>query len=325
MPAIIDRKIIIVGATGRVGREMLSILYERGGHHNSVSCAASANSKGKFLQYGSTNIVVNDLRDIDFSKYDIALFSAGSSVSSEYAVVAASEKCIVIDNTSYFRMMDDVSLIIPEVNFIDYQRSKNKYIIANPNCSTIQMVMVLKPLHDLFGLSEVVISTYQSVSGAGQNGVNELERQMLDSHDKPSCFSKRIVGNVLPQIGRVNDSGYTNEEEKMMNETQKILGIKLKITATCVRVPVFVGHSISVVATFKNNVNLDNAIDAINRFPGVRIVDNATPVECANKDDVFVSRIRVHPDDRDTLSFWCASDNLRKGAALNSVQIAEMI
>jgi aspartate-semialdehyde dehydrogenase len=327
-----DKKIIVVGATGRVGREMLSILHERKIPHNNIGCAASSRSAGSYIAYGKEDqIIVQDINSVDFSKYEIGLFSAGSEVSRIYAVKAAESKCVVIDNTSYFRMHDDISLIVPEINPEDYHRHTNKYIIANPNCSTIQMVMVLKPLHDAFGLKEVVASTYQAVSGAGQKGVEELHWQIKNlENTPPSHFKKQIAFNVIPQIDVFTESLYTKEEEKMMNETRKILHLpKLDITATCVRVPVDIGHSISVHAKFEKNVDILVAKEEIARFSGITIIDDpekyeyVTPIESVSKNEVYVSRIRKHQTIGNALSFWCVSDNLRKGAALNSVQIAE--
>jgi aspartate-semialdehyde dehydrogenase len=331
---LLDKKIIVVGATGRVGREILSILYERGVPYKNIGCAASTKSAGSHVQYGENEkIIVQDIADVDFSGYEIGIFSAGSEVSRVYAIKAAENKCIVVDNTSYFRMHDDVSLIVPEANPEDYYTYTNKYIIANPNCSTIQMVMVLKPLHDAFGLKEVVVSTYQAVSGAGQKGVEELRAQ-IDSleNSPPQHFKKQIAFNVIPQIDEFSKSLYTREEEKMMNETRKILHIpSLEITATCVRVPVYVGHSVSVFAKFEEKVDILRAREEVSKFPGVTLIDDpdvygyTTPIECAHKNEVFVSRLRMHPKTKLALSFWCVSDNLRKGAALNSVQITEIV
>jgi aspartate-semialdehyde dehydrogenase len=230
-------------------------------------------------------------------------------------------------------MHDDISLIVPEINPEDYYKHTNKYIIANPNCSTIQMVMILKPLHDAFGLKEVVVSTYQAVSGAGQKGVEELQGQVKNLEDTPSNhFKKQIAFNVIPQIDVFTESLYTKEEEKMMNETRKILHIpELDITATCVRVPVYVGHSIAVCAKFEKNVDIFKAKEEIAKFPGVTVVDDTekceyiTPLESAHTNEVYVSRIRKHQTIENAMSFWCVSDNIRKGAALNSIQIAEKV
>jgi aspartate-semialdehyde dehydrogenase len=254
-------------------------------------------------------------------------------VSAVYVPLAAEAGCVAIDNSSYFRNHDDVPLIVPEVNMEDVERYDNKRIIANPNCSTIQVVMVLKPLHDMFGLKELVMSTYQATSGAGQMAVSELLEQtgsvLAGMVAKPQQFRRQIAFNVIPQIDDFTELGYTKEELKMMNETKKILGIQdISITTTCVRVPVVTGHSVSVFAKFTENVNLANAVAAIGAFPGVNVVDDnttytyATPADVAGGNDVLVSRIRAHPNIMNALSFWCVSDNLRKGAALNAVQIA---
>ena len=330
-----NSRIIVVGATGRVGREMLSVLREFGVLSANVSAAASERSDGMTLEYGEAGIRVQNLADVDFSKYDLALFSAGGDVSARYAPVAAEHGCTVIDNTSFFRMHDDVPLIIPEVNFGDLRRY-NSRIIANPNCSTIQMVVALKPLHDLFRLHEVVISTYQSTSGAGQKGVDELLLQskqvMENGQTEPLHFKRQIAFNVIPQVDKFTPSLYTKEELKMMNETKKILDLpELNITATCVRVPVVVGHAVSVFARFINPVDLQEARQALSNFPGVSVVDDpenyeyATPLDAASKNDVFVSRLRTHPTIVNALNFWCVADNVRKGAALNAVQIANRL
>ena len=327
-----DKKFLVVGATGRVGREMLKVLSEFSVPVENIAAVASERSAGSFLDYLDSKIKVQNLAEVDFSKYDIGLFSAGGSVSEIYAPKAASQGCIVIDNTSFFRMRDDVPLIVPEINFSDLKKYNSK-IISNPNCSTIQMVMVLKPLHDVFGLKEVVASTYQATSGAGQKGVDELllqtEQIMRNQPILPNHFKRQIAFNLIPQIDSFTDSLYTKEELKMMNETKKILGLfDIDITATCVRVPVVVGHAVSVFAKFAKKVDLKTTIDCLNNFEGVSIIDNpddfefVTPIDSASKNDVFVSRIRKHPTIDNALSFWCVADNVRKGAALNAVQIA---
>ncbi|MDR0744524.1 MAG: aspartate-semialdehyde dehydrogenase [Holosporales bacterium] len=332
-----SRKIIIIGATGRVGREMLSILSEEKIPQDNVFACASSLSEGVLLSIGNySKLKVQVLENVDFSKYHIALFSAGSKVSQLYVSKAAKAGCLIIDNTSYFRMHADIPLIIPEVNFEDIERYRNKMIISNPNCSTIQMVMALKPLHDLFGLKEVVVSTYQSTSGAGQKGVSELLEQTKEILNNkpifPKQFKKQIAFNVIPQIDEFTDSFYTKEELKMMNETKKILRIcDLAITATCVRVPVLIGHSVSVYADFEKEINLNEAIQALSEFKGVQVIQNseqyeyATAIDCEHKNDVFISRIRKHPEKSTALTFWCVCDNLRKGAALNAIQIAKRI
>ena len=331
-----NKKFVVVGATGRVGREMLKVLHEFGVPAENVSAAASEKSAGMYLQYDDkSEIKVQNLEEVNFSKYDIGLFSAGGAISERFAPIAASRGCIVIDNTSYFRMHDDIPLIVPEINFADLKKY-NSGIISNPNCSTIQMVMALKPLHDAFGLKEVVASTYQATSGAGQKGFDELllqTKQIMDGQPvEPHHFKRQIAFNLIPQIDVFTDSLYTKEEIKMMNETKKILELhNIDITATCVRVPVFVGHAVSVFAKFEKPVDLREATDALRKFDGVKVMDNpemyefATPIDAASKNDVFVSRIRKHPTIDKALSFWCVADNVRKGAALNAVQIAKKL
>lgn len=334
--SIFEKNIIVVGVTGRVGREMLSILNEENIPAQNISGAASPRSAGSFVIYGNSQIEVQNLENVDFSKYDIALFSAGSEVSKKYAPIAASKGAIVIDNTSFFRMEKDIPLIVPEINFSDIEKYENKKIIANPNCSTIQMVMALKPLYDKFKLKEVVVSTYQATSGAGQKGVEELITQtsqlLKNEKIEPNHFKKQIAFNVIPQIDSFTDSLYTKEEIKMMNETRKILGDNnIDITATCVRVPVVTGHSVSVFAKFENDVDLNEAIESLQNFEGIVVYDDpenyeySTPIDAAHKNEVFVSRIRKHPTQKNVLTFWCVSDNLRKGAALNAVQIAKKL
>ncbi|MDR0942806.1 MAG: aspartate-semialdehyde dehydrogenase [Holosporales bacterium] len=331
-----NKKIIVVGATGKVGREILSILREENIPAQNIAAAASYRSKGSLLDYSNSKIEVSDLDDVDFASYDIAIFSAGGEVSKKYVPIATKAGCVAIDNTSYFRMDKTVPLVVPEINFSDIEKYENKKIIANPNCSTIQTVMVLKPLHDIFGLKEAVISTYQSVSGAGQKGVAELLSQTQDllsrNSIEPHYFKKQIAFNIIPQIDVFTDSLYTKEELKMMNETKKILGIdNIEITATCARVPVFVGHAVSVFAKFHKTVDLKKAVAGIENFNGVKIMDDpknyeyATPLDAASKNEVFVSRIRKHPTTDNAISFWCVCDNLRKGAALNAVQIAKRL
>lgn len=331
-----NKKIIIVGATGRVGREMFSILNEIGVSSENVFAAASEKSEGLDIEYGSSKIKVQNLEKVDFSRYDIGLFSAGGTVSEKYAPIAAENGCVVIDNTSHFRMNDEIPLIVPEINFDDLKNYNSK-IISNPNCSTIQMVMALKPLHDEFGgLKEVVVSTYQATSGAGQKGVDELihqTKQVINNEPiNSNHFKKQIAFNLIPQIDVFTDSLYTKEELKMMNETKKILNLNdIDITATCVRVPVIVGHAVSVFAKFEKKVDLKKAINVLKKFDGISVIDNpekyefSTPIEAASKNDVFVSRIRKHPTIDNAINFWCVSDNVRKGAALNAIQIAKRL
>ncbi|MDR0630872.1 MAG: aspartate-semialdehyde dehydrogenase [Holosporales bacterium] len=330
MSMLKDKKIIVVGATGKVGREMFLVLQELGLPSNAIFAAASCRSAGKMLTYLDKQIEVYDLEYIDFSKYDIALFSAGSEISKTFAPKAVQQGCIVIDNTSYFRMHEDVPLIVPEINFNDLKKYKNPNIIANPNCSTIQMVLALKPLHDAFGLKEVIVSTYQSVSGAGQKGIEELmdqtEQCLNNDNIEPVHFKKQIAFNIIPQIDDFTDSLYTKEELKMMNETRKILDLEhLDITATCVRVPVMIGHSISIFLCFETKVDIKIANKELNRFKGIELIEGmeyVTPIEIPGKNQVFISRVRKHPTLPNALSLWCVADNLRKGAALNAVQIA---
>ena len=330
-----NQNILVVGATGRVGREMLSILQEIGVPAQNIGVVASERSVGQTILYGKNSLEVKDINSINFSEYDYALFSAGSAVSAKYAPKMAESGCIVVDNTSFFRMKEDIPLIVPEINF-DYLERYNSKIISNPNCSTIQMVMVLKPLHDTFGLQEVVVSTYQATSGAGQKGVDELmEQTELVLHGKTATshhFKRQIAFNIIPQIDEFSSSGYTKEELKMMNETKKILDKSdIIITATCVRVPVIVGHAVSVFAQFDKPVDIQLAYQVLSNFPGVKIIDNperyeyATPIDCASKNDVYVSRLRKHPDMENALSFWCVADNVRKGAALNAIQIVQRL
>ncbi|MBQ8650999.1 MAG: aspartate-semialdehyde dehydrogenase [Alphaproteobacteria bacterium] len=330
-----NKKIIIVGATGRVGNEMLSILDERNIPYKNIAIAASSKSEGKQINYMNHTLTVQNVCNVDFSKYDIALFSAGGEVSKQYAPIASDNGCIVIDNTSYFRMHNDIPLIVPEINISSLSRYNSK-IISNPNCSTIQMVMPLKSLHDEFILEEVVVSTYQAVAGAGQKGIDELLEQtpkVLSNKDiEPNHFKKQIAFNVIPQIDTFSENGYTKEELKMMNETRKILELPdITISATCVRVPVLIGHACSVTATFRSDLNIKKAYEALSNFKGLKVIDDpdnyvfATPIDSAGKDAVLVSRLRIHPDKKNTISFWCVADNLRKGAALNAIQIAERL
>lgn len=403
-----NKKLVIVGVTGLVGREMLKILESIDFPFDNIDGCASCNSAGKLLNYKDKQLIVKDIKSINFKNYNIALFSAGSEVSKVYAPIAVENGCTVIDNTSYFRMNNDVPLVVPEININSINSAK---LIANPNCSTIQMVMPLKPLHDAFGLRELVISTYQASGGAGQKGINALlneTRKILNNNilninnelkilneikeilnnnifntdnalevlskikevlnnneqyqnsnenifntndelkvlnkineivdnnisykDNNSPFNKQLAFNVIPQIDRFDALDYTKEEWKMINETKKILELQnIDVTATCVRVPVIRGHAVSVFAKFNKTVDINIVKEVLNNFDGVTIIDDpynqvyATPIDCANKDDVFVSRIRNHPTIDNGLSFWCVSDNVRKGAALNAIQIASLL
>jgi len=329
------RKIAVVGATGNVGREILNILAERNFPADEIIALASVNSIGKKVSYGDKNLDVQVLENYDFTGTKIALFSPGGKVSAIHAPRAAAQGCVVIDNTSHFRMDPNVPLIVPEVNpeaIADYKKSN---IIANPNCSTIQMVVALKPLHNLAKIKRVVVSTYQSVSGAGKEAMDELfnstkkiyENQFL----QPQKFSRRIAFNVIPQIDSFMDDGFTKEEWKMRVETKKILDEKIEVVATCVRVPVFVSHSESVNIEFEKPISTQEARRALEKSDGILVVDNPkegqfiTPIESAAKDAVFVSRLRKDPSVENGLSMWIVSDNLRKGAALNAVQIAELL
>lgn len=327
-------KVAVVGATGNVGREMLKILAEREFPAAEVVALASAKSKGKDISFGNTEILKSQvLDDYDFKGTDIALFSPGASVSKVHAPRAAQAGCVVIDNTSYFRMEKDIPLVVPEVNASALKNFRNRNIIANPNCSTMQMVVALKPLHDFAKIKRVVVSTYQSVSGAGKEGMDELYDQtralfMNDNKDAKK-FTKRIAFNVIPHIDVFMEDGSTKEEWKMIEETKKILDPSIQVSATCVRVPVFVGHSESINVEFERPISVEEAHNILEDAPGVVVVDKRenggyeTPVEATGEDAVFVSRIRKDPSVKNGLNLWVVSDNLRKGAALNAVQIAE--
>lgn len=326
-------KVAIAGATGNVGRAMLDILSERKFPADEVIPLASRRSLGVEVSYGERTLKVKALEHHDFSDTDICLMSAGSSVSKEWSPKIAAKGCVVIDNSSCWRYDDEVPLIVPEVNgdaIVDY---KKKGIIANPNCSTAQMVVVLKPLHDRARIRRVVVSTYQSVSGAGKEGMDELERQTKGvygfSEVPPAKFTKRITFNVIPHIDVFMEDGYTKEEWKMLAETRKILDPNIAVTATCVRVPVFVGHSEAINLEFENPITPDEARNILRDAPGVQVIDKrenggyVTPIEAAGEDATYVSRIREDKTVKNGLVLWCVSDNLRKGAALNAVQIAE--
>ena len=330
-------RIVVVGATGNVGREILNVLAERQFPLDEVAAVASSRSTGDVIDFGDSGkeLKVQNIEHFDFSDWDIALFAAGSAVSKVYAPIAANAGCTVIDNSSYFRMDPDVPLIVPEVNpeAIDGYRAKN--IIANPNCSTAQMVVALKPLHDAAIIKRVVVSTYQSVSGAGKAGMDELFEQsrniFVGDSNEPRKFTKQIAFNVIPHIDEFLDDGSTKEEWKMVVETKKILDSSIKVSATCVRVPVFVGHSESVNIEFENEISAEQAQSILRESPGVMLIDKredggyVTPVECVGDYATFVSRVREDPTVDNGLSIWVVSDNLRKGAALNAVQIAELL
>ncbi|GAN80294.1 aspartate-semialdehyde dehydrogenase [Acidocella aminolytica] len=329
-------KVAVVGATGAVGREILKTLAQRNFPVSEVAALASGRSAGQEVSFGDDKVLkVQNLETFDFTGWDIALFSPGASVSAVHAPRAGAAGCVVIDNTSQFRMDPDVPLVVPEVNPQDVAKFAKKNIIANPNCSTIQMVVALKPLHDRFKLKRVVVSTYQSVSGAGKEGMDELYNNtkvsFVNEKGKAQVFQKDIAFNCIPQIDVFMDDGATKEEWKMAVETKKILDPNVPVIATCVRVPVFVGHSEAVYAEFENPVTVKEARDVLAKAPGIVVEDQhvpggyITPIECVGEDATFVSRIRKDPTVENGLAFWCVSDNLRKGAALNAVQIAEVV
>ncbi|MBO0710133.1 MAG: aspartate-semialdehyde dehydrogenase [Acetobacteraceae bacterium] len=329
-------RVAVVGATGAVGREMLKTLAERNFPATEVAAVASGRSVGMEVSFGERAVLrVQGLDRFDFSGWDIALFSPGASVSAVHAPRAAAAGCVVIDNTSQFRMEPDVPLVVPEVNPQAIGRYTKRGIIANPNCSTIQMVVALKPLHDRFGIRRVVVATYQSVSGAGKEGMDELFSQtkasFVNDPIKPEQFTKEIAFNCIPHIDKFMDDGSTKEEWKMVVETRKILDPDIRVFATCVRVPVFIGHAEAVNVEFERAVTVGEARAVLREAPGVTVMDTRedggyiTPAECAGEDPVFVSRVRKDPTVENGLAFWCVSDNLRKGAALNAVQIAEAL
>lgn len=330
-------RVAVVGATGNVGREMLNILAERQFPLDEVAAVASARSTGDIIDFGDSGqeLKVKNLEHFDFSGWDIALFAAGSEVSKVHAPRAAHAGCTVIDNSSLFRMDPDVPLIVPEVNAEAIAGYAKKNIIANPNCSTAQLVVALKPLHDAAKIKRVVVATYQSVSGAGKEGMDELFEQsrniFVGDPNEPKKFTKQIAFNVIPHIDSFLDDGSTKEEWKMVVETKKILDPSIKLTATCVRVPVFVGHSEAVNIEFENEISADEARDILREAPGVMVVDKrepggyVTPVEAVGEYATYVSRIREDSTVENGLSLWVVSDNLRKGAALNAVQIAELL
>jgi aspartate-semialdehyde dehydrogenase len=329
-------KIAVIGATGNVGREMLTILAECEFPADEVIALASENSVGREVSFGEDDVLqVQDLARFDFRGVDIVLSSPGAKVSATFAPKAAAAGCVVIDNTSHFRMDPDVPLVVPEVNPDALAGYGRKNIVANPNCSTIQMVVALKPLHDLARIRRVVVSTYQSVSGAGRDAMDELFNQTRAIYVNDPLvherFTKQIAFNVIPHIDAFMEDGMTKEEWKMMVETKKILDSKISVTATCVRVPVFIGHAESINVEFENPITADEARDALREAPGVTVIDHradegyVTPVECAGDDPVFVSRIREDFTVENGLNLWVVGDNLRKGAALNAVQIAELL
>lgn len=329
-------KVAVAGATGNVGRELLQILAEREFPADEVYALASPKSVGREVSFGENRVLkVQDLAAFDFKGVDFGLFSPGAGVSAEHAPRAAAAGCVVIDNTSRFRMEPDVPLVVPEVNPAALDRHAKRNIVANPNCSTIQMVVALKPLHDLARIRRVVVATYQSVSGGGKAAMDELFNQTRGIYvNDPvvrEMFTKQIAFNAIPHIDVFMDDGSTKEEWKMAVETRKILDPDIAVHATCVRVPVFIGHAEAVNVEFENSVGEREARAALRRAPGVAVIDHradegyVTPVECAGEDAVYVSRIRKDPTVENGLSMWVVSDNLRKGAALNAVQIAETL
>ena len=328
-------RLAVVGATGNVGREMLNILEEVNFPVEKMHALASRKSRGMEVAWGDRTIKCEDMETFDFSSVDIVLMSAGGKVSKEWSEKIGKAGPIVIDNSSAFRMDPDVPLIVPEVNPDAVKDAGKKNIIANPNCSTAQLVVALKPLHDAAKITRAVVSTYQSVSGAGKDGMDELWNQTKAIYGlgdaTPKVFPKQIAFNVLPFIGSFRDDGYTDEEAKMWDETHKMLDPSIKLTVTCVRVPVFVGHSESVTLQFDRPISPDEARDILRDAPGVQVIDKhehdgyVTPVDAAGEHAVYVSRIRKDPTVENGLSLWVVSDNLRKGAALNAVQIAQLL
>ena len=325
--------IAIVGATGNVGRKTLEVLQQKNLNIDNLYLVASPNSAGKQLEFNGKKYSIENLENYDFSKAKITFFAAGGKISEQYAEKAA-KLTTVIDNSSYFRMDPDVPLIVPQVNAKDIQNMK-KNIIANPNCSTAQLVLVLKPLHDLFKIKRVIVSTYQSVSGGGKAPMDELLQQtkmyLENKEIKSKNFTKQIAFNIIPHIDDFSEDGYTKEELKMTNETKKILDARIELSATCVRIPVLVSHSESVNIEFEQEFSLEKIKDVLNNAPGCSVIDKkenggyATPIEAAGKNETFISRIREDKTKKNSLNIWIVSDNLLRGAALNSVEIAEVI
>ena len=329
-------RIAVAGATGNVGREMLNILDERQFPADEVIALASRRSQGTEVSFGEKTLKCKDIETFDWSGVDIALFAIGSGPTKEYAPRAAKAGCIVIDNSSLYRYEPDIPLIVPEVNPDDVEMYSNRNIIANPNCSTAQMVVALKPLHDRARIKRVVVSTYQSVSGAGKEGMDELWDQtkglyVVGQEKEPKKFQKQIAFNVIPHIDVFMDDGSTKEEWKMVVETKKIVDKSIKVTATCVRVPTFVGHAEAVNIEFEDPLPADEAREILRESPGIIVIDKRedggymTPVECVGDYATFISRIRDDITVENAINLWCVSDNLRKGAALNAVQIAELV
>jgi len=325
--------IAIVGATGNVGRKTLEVLQQKNLNIDNLYLVASPNSAGKQLEFDGKKYSIENLENYDFSKAKITFFAAGGKISEQYAEKAA-KHTTVIDNSSYFRMDPDVPLIVPQVNAKDIQNMK-KNIIANPNCSTAQLVLALKPLHDLFRIKRVIVSTYQSVSGGGKAPMDELLQQtkmyLENKEIKSKNFTKQIAFNIIPHIDDFSEDGYTKEELKMTNETKKILDARIELSATCVRIPVLVSHSESVNIEFEQEFSLEKIKDVLNNAPGCSVIDKrenggyATPIEATGKNETFISRIREDKTKKNCLNLWIVSDNLLRGAALNSVEIAEVI
>jgi aspartate-semialdehyde dehydrogenase len=328
-------KVAVVGATGNVGREMLNILAERGFPADEVVALASRRSLGVEVSYGDRVLKCKALENFNFADTDFCLMSAGSEISKDWSPKIGKQGCVVIDNSSCFRYDDAVPLIVPEVNADAISGFTKKNIIANPNCSTAQLVVALKPLHDAAKIKRVVVATYQSVSGAGKDAMDELFNQTkaiyVNDSVEPEKFTKRIAFNVIPHIDVFREDGYTKEEWKMSAETAKILDPKISLTATCVRVPVFVGHSEAVNVEFENAISAEQAREILREAPGILVVDKqedggyVTPFEATGEDATYISRIREDKTVKHGLNFWCVSDNLRKGAALNAIQIAEVL
>ncbi|OOY27488.1 aspartate-semialdehyde dehydrogenase [Thioclava sp. L04-15] len=329
-------KVVVAGATGNVGREMLNILAERQFPVDEIAALASRRSLGTEVSFGDKTLTTKDIEGFDFSGYDIALFAIGSDATKKYAPSAAAQGCVVIDNSSLYRYDPEIPLVVPEVNPEAVDNYKNKNIIANPNCSTAQMVVALKPLHDRAKIKRVVVSTYQSVSGSGKEAIDELWNQTKGMYVpgqevEPKVYPKQIAFNVIPHIDVFLDDGSTKEEWKMVAETKKIVDPAIKLTATCVRVPVFVGHSEAINIEFEEFLDEDEARDILREAPGIMVVDKrepggyVTPVECVGEFATYISRIRQDSTIENGINLWCVSDNLRKGAALNAVQIAETL
>ncbi|MBP9560696.1 MAG: aspartate-semialdehyde dehydrogenase [Syntrophorhabdaceae bacterium] len=328
--------VAVVGATGAVGNEMVEILEERNFPIKNLKLLASSRSVGKTISFKGTDIKVEELKEDSFKDVDIGLFSPGGAVSMKFAPIAAASGCVVIDNTSAFRMEPDIPLVVPEVNEHAIAGYKNRGIISNPNCSTIQMVVVLKPLHDYAKIKRVVVSTYQAVSGTGKKAIYELEQQVLAIYNnreiEKKVYPHQIAFNCLPHIDSFLENGYTKEEMKMVNETKKIMeDDSIQVTATTVRVPVFYGHSESVNVEFENKITPEKARELLSNAPGVQVADDPSKniyplaIYAAGKDETFVGRIRGDETVRYGLNMWIVADNIRKGAALNAVQIAEVL